>query len=108
MPPVSNAAGFISLSLGVQPTVYASHSDEGMMSCAAGVVCFRGFHIVCVLYSLVGCTAAVGLISVVRKQRAGRAVGVGGSNEPLLTGARNSTIQSNPTICAFREETVVE
>jgi hypothetical protein len=77
-------AGFISLSLGVQPTVYAAHSAEGMMSCAAGVVCFRGFHLVCVLYSLVGCTAAVGLISVVRKQRAGLAAG--GSNEPLLVG----------------------
>ena len=63
------AVGFISLSLWVQPTVYASHSAKDMMECDAGVVCFRGFHLVCLLYSVGGFCAAVGLIRVVAARR---------------------------------------
>jgi hypothetical protein len=63
------AVGFISLSLGVQPAVYSSHSTRGMMACDDGVACFRGFHTVCLCYSLVGCAAAIGLVRAVAKQR---------------------------------------
>eukprot|EP01043_Picozoa_sp_COSAG02_P031654 COSAG02_NODE_2076_length_9917_cov_906.312589_4_plen_143_part_00 len=63
------AVGFISLSLGVQPAVYSSHSAEGMMACDAGVVCFRGFHVVCLCYSIIGCAAAAGLVRAVAKQQ---------------------------------------
>ena len=63
------AVGFISLSLGVQPAVYSRHSAEGMMACDAGVVCFRGFHVVCLCYSVIGCAAAAGLIRAVAKQQ---------------------------------------
>ena len=63
------AVGFISLSLGVQPAVYSSHSARGMMACDDGVACFRGFHTVCLCYSLVGCAAAIGLVRAVAKQR---------------------------------------
>lgn len=65
------AIGFISLSLGVQPAVYSRHSAEGMMQCDAGVVCFRGFHAVCLCYSIVGCIAAVGLVHAVTKNHRG-------------------------------------
>jgi hypothetical protein len=63
------AVGFISLSLGVQPAVYSSHSAEGMMECNSGVVCFRGFHVVCLCYSLFGCAAALGLVRAVARQQ---------------------------------------
>ena len=33
------------------------------------MVCFRGFHYVCLIYSLGGCCAALGLVRVVAKQR---------------------------------------
>ena len=63
------AVGFISLSLGVQPAVYSSHSAAGMMACDAGVVCFRGFHVVCLCYSIFGCAAAAALVRAVAKQQ---------------------------------------
>ena len=69
------AVGFISLSIGVQPSVYAKNTAAGMIECGAGVVCFRGFHVVCLLYSVGGTIAALGLIRVVamRRQRSAAA-----------------------------------
>ena len=81
------AVGFISLSLGVQPAVYSSNSSVGMMECDAGVLCFRGFHLVCLAYSVGGTCAALGLVRVVAKQRGSLASALLPAQPPRLSGS---------------------
>ena len=81
------AVGFISLSLGVQPAVYSSNSSVGMMECDAGVLCFRGFPLVCLAYSVGGTCAALGLVRVVAKQRGSLASALLPAQPPRLSGS---------------------
>ena len=81
------AVGFISLSLGVQPAVYSSNSSAGMMECDAGVLCFRGFHLVCLAYSVGGTCAALELVRVVAKQRGSLASALLPAPPPRLSGS---------------------
>jgi hypothetical protein len=63
------SVGFIVLSEGVYTSVYSHHSSAGARGCEAGVMCFRGFHIVCAVCSILGGCAALGLVYIVSKQR---------------------------------------
>jgi hypothetical protein len=79
------AVGFITLSLGVQPAVYASHlkhqvsrngtNDSGAADgnndrvCQQGVLCFRGYHITCACFAAVGLASSLGLLWTIAWRR---------------------------------------
>lgn len=61
------AVGFIALSLGVQPEVYAHHSQDRV--CHEGVLCFRDYHITCACFAVVGGVSSLGLLWTIARRK---------------------------------------